>query len=291
MRFYKAKIISITTILVLGIFVSPSYADNTNPPKFVSVEQVTKGPYSIGDVVTYKVNYTGGNPGIRRINIYGAGSKESCVTSQPILFSSENSMGAAVSAGLTWDTDRNFKSFYPEPFLISGVVMPCPRGNYPIKYLSIVDSTGLGDALEDKVVQGSSPLAALIIEVKPFDFITPIGEIKPIKIKDSVSLKSIPKTPKSKTSFDLPRLTQNGIPVSYFANGSCSIAHKTIIGGDLSSNKEGDLGGTITFNKAGPCNLTATPMWTDKYAFPIVVGGVKFVQTKLSVMGLFNVKK
>jgi hypothetical protein len=273
--------------LILGGFLlvsgQPAYGDNANPPKFVSLEQVTKGPYSIGDIVTYKINYTGGNPGIRRIDIKGAGSNETCVTLRPSTFVDEFSMQQALILELTWGKQINSKNLLAQPFFASGVVMPCPRGKNSGKLLRITDDTGLVESIEDFVVQGPSPLSALIIDVKPFDFITPIGEIKPAKIKDSISLKNIPKNPKAKTSFELPRLTRNGVPVSFYPSGSCSITHKTF---------EGDIGGTLKFNKAGECRLNAFPMWTDKYSSPIFEANIKFPSLKgFSVTGFFTVKK
>ena len=56
-----------------------SFADNANPPKIISVEQITKGPYKIGDIVSFKINYTGGNPGINSIAVR-ASSNGACLT-------------------------------------------------------------------------------------------------------------------------------------------------------------------------------------------------------------------
>jgi hypothetical protein len=277
------KVLIFGASLILLFSALPANADNANPPKIVSVEQVTKGPYSIGDIVTYKINYSGGNPGIRAINVKGAGSKETCVTLRPSTFVDEYTMKQASYFESSWDKKMLSKNFYPEPFLLSGVVVPCQGVDNFSKYVSIMDDTGLVARLEDRVAQGPSPLSALRIEVNPFDFITPVGEIKPTKIKDSISLKHIPKSPKAKTSFELPRLTRNGVPVSFYPSGSCSIVHKTF---------EGDIGGTLRFNKAGECRLTAFPMWTDKYSSPTFEANVKFPSLKgFSVTGFFTVKK
>jgi hypothetical protein len=277
----------IITGLALFIFIiitttSPALADNANPPKIVSVEQATKGPYSIGDIVTYKINYTGGNPGIRTINVKGAGSKETCVTLRPSTFVDEYAMSQASYFEISWDKKMLSKNLYPEPFLVSGVVMPC-QGKDSNKWLSILDETGLTARLEDYGNKEPSPLAALRIEVNSFDFITPVGEIKPVKIKDSISLKNVPKSPKAKTSFELPRLTRNGVPVSFYPSGSCSIVQKTF---------DGDIGGTLKFNRSGECRLTAFPMWTDKYFSPTFEAKVKFSSLKgFSVTGFFIVRK
>ena len=268
------------SLMIPGL--SSANADNANPPKIVSVEQVTKGPYSIGDIVTYKINYTGGNPGIRMIKVKGAGSKETCVTLRPSTFVDEYEMSQASYFEISWDKTMLSKNSYPEPFLLSGVVMPC-QGKDSNKWVSILDETGLTARLEDYGNKEPSPLAALRIEVNSFDFITPVGEIKPVKIKDSISLKNVPKSPKAKTSFELPRLTRNGVPVSFYPSGSCSIVQKTF---------DGDIGGTLKFNRSGECRLNAFPMWTDKYSPPTFEANVKFSSLKgFSMTGFFIVRK
>ena len=55
MRFYRAKIISLISVLVVGFLGTPAKADNANPPKILDLVQVTQGPYKPGDLVTYKI--------------------------------------------------------------------------------------------------------------------------------------------------------------------------------------------------------------------------------------------
>ena len=64
MRFYKVKIVVIATLLIAGFLGTPAKADNANPPKIIDLNQLTKGPYRPGDLVTFKIIYTGGNPGL-----------------------------------------------------------------------------------------------------------------------------------------------------------------------------------------------------------------------------------
>lgn len=57
MRFYKAKIILIISVLVVGFLGTPAKADNANPPIVQSLEEVTSGPYSVGDVKLFSPIY------------------------------------------------------------------------------------------------------------------------------------------------------------------------------------------------------------------------------------------
>ena len=177
--------------LVISVFItsaSPVSADNANPPKLVSVEQVTKGPYSIGEIVTFKISYTGGNPGIRSITIRGAGSNETCLASATNL---QNNGSDGYE--LVWNKDKNAKHIFLDPIEISAIVVPCKRTNGFYSGLTIVDETGLQDIVNNYDYYGSNRIANLKIEVKPSDLFTPLGVIKPVKIKDLISIKKIPK--------------------------------------------------------------------------------------------------
>jgi hypothetical protein len=125
-----------------------------------------------------------------------------------------------------------------------------------LRSVTIIDETDLRDELGG--VMGPK-LPTLDFEVKPTDWITPIGEIKPTKIDDSVSIKNIPKTPKVNSKYELPRITKGGVPISWRVNGNCSIVYKTFLG---------DIGGTLKFNKSGRCELLPSVMATDKFKVP-----------------------
>jgi hypothetical protein len=278
MRSRKYQIFATSTILVLGFFVSPSHADNANPPKLVSIEQVTNGPYSIGEIVTFRINYTGGNPGIRSIVIRGAGSNETCLASGTNL---QNNGSDGYE--LVWNKDNNEKYMYLDPILVSAIVVPCRRTNGFYAGLTIVDETGLQDIVNYYDYYGSNRIAKLKIEVKPSDLFTPLGVIKPAKIKDSISIKKIPKNPKANTKFELPKFTQGGVPVVFGGSGSCLVNKTTF---------QADLGGTLQFTKAGYCKLFAMVLETDKYLFPIFEANIKFPVVKFqTVIGTYQVRK
>jgi len=267
--------------LVISVFItsaSPVSADNANPPKLVLVEQVTKGPYSIGEIVTFKISYTGGNPGIRSITIRGAGSNETCLASATNL---QNNGSDGYE--LVWNKDKNAKHIFLDPIEVSAIVVPCKRTNGFYSGLTIVDETGLQDIVNNYDYYGSNRIANLKIEVKPSDLFTPLGVIKPVKIKDSISIKKIPKNPKANTKYELPKFTQGGVPVVFGGSGSCLVNKTTF---------QEDLGGTLQFTKAGYCKLFVMVMETDKYLFPIFKANVKFPVVKFqTVIGTYQVRK
>jgi hypothetical protein len=253
-------------------------ADNANPPKLVLVEQVTKGPYSIGEIVTFKITYTGGNPGIRSITIRGAGSIETCLASATNL---QNNGSDGYE--LVWNKDKNAKHIFLDPIEVSAIVVPCKRTNGFYSGLTIVDETGLQDIVNNYDYYGSNRIANLKIEVKPSDLFTPLGVIKPVKIKDLISIKKIPKNPKANTKYELPKFTQGGVPVVFGGSGSCLVNKTTF---------QADLGGTLQFTKAGYCKLLVMVMETDKYLFPIFEANVKFPVVKFqTVIGTYQVRK
>jgi hypothetical protein len=253
-------------------------ADNANPPKLVLVEQVTKGPYSIGEIVTFKISYTGGNPGIRSITIRGAGSIETCLASATNL---QNNGSDGYE--LVWNKDKNAKHIFLDPIEVSAIVVPCKRTNGFYLGLTIVDETGLQDIVNNYDYYGSNRIANLKIEVKPSDLFTPLGVIKPVKIKDLISIKKIPKNPKANTKYELPKFTQGGVPVVFGGSGSCLVNKTTF---------QADLGGTLQFTKAGYCKLFVMVMETDKYLFPIFKANVKFPVVKFqTVIGTYQVRK
>ena len=257
---------------------SPVRADNANPPKLVSVEQVTKGPYAIGEIVTFRIIYSGGNPGIRKITIRGAGSNETCLASGTNL-QNYGSDGYE----LVWDKDKNSKHIFLDPIEVSAIVVPCKRTNGFYSGLTIVDETGLQDIVNNYDYYGSNRIANLKIEVTPSDLFTPLGVIKPVKIKDSISIKKIPKKPKANTKFELPKFTQGGVPVVFGGSGSCLVSKTTF---------QQDLGGTLQFTKAGYCKLFIMVLETDKYLFPIIEANIKFPVVKFqTVVGTYQVIK
>ena len=281
----RQRVISLALLICLVTPTIPAaIADNANPPKIVSVEQVTKGPYTIGDIVTFKVNYTGGNPGIKSIEIRGAGSKNTCVSQLANLISRANFTPLLVLASLKWEKGKSINSAYSSSSLVSGFVIPC-ENNRDLWEVSILDETGLTDSISWEPFSPTKP-TSLIVESIPTDFNTPIGEIKPKKIGDKVSIKNIPKTPIVGSKYELPRVTQGGLPIYWNAGGGCVIEYQTFLI---------DIGGTLKITKPLTCNLRAEVLINDKFNSPQYSANIKFQGIKggnsTSTSGVYKAKK
>ena len=249
MRFYKAKIILLSSFLVVGLFNTPAKADNANPPRITSVEQVTTGPYSVGDIVTFKVGYEGGNPGIQDISI-----RIRCIKNE----GSIKGGNADFIDWIRWNDGEKLTNNSGNG-LISGYVSPCPQSeHYPFE-VKITDKTRLQNFWDYAKLE-SQP--SLKFSINKSDLLpTPVGEVKPIKMKDTVSIKNIPKTPVAGKTYQLPRLTDNGAPLIWRSGGSCSISWDTFWG---------DLGGNLFLKSTGVCILRYGSGGSDKYEQPTV---------------------
>ena len=283
-RFLRVTLLALVTMASLSIYLpTPTYADNANPPKIISVDQITSGPYTVGDVVSFRVNYTGGNPGIKLISIRGAGSNNSCLLQSANLFALPDLAILIPNLEMNWEKGKSIESSFSNNKVVSGFVVPCNASQRFPRSVTIIDETDLKDELGG--VMGPK-LPTLDIELKPTDWITPVGEIKPIKINDSVSIKNIPKTPKIGSKYELPRITNGGVPISWKVNGNCSIEYKTFLG---------DIGGTLKFSKSGKCELMPNAMSTDKFQAPKYIANVKMQEFKddkfLTVVGVFTSRK
>jgi hypothetical protein len=262
---------------------TPTYADNANPPKIILVDQITSGPYTVGDIVSFRVNYTGGNPGIKLISIRVGGSNNTCIIQSANLFALPQLSNLFSITDLKWEKGKSIESPFSNNKVVSGFVVPCIDDQRLPGSVSIVDETDLnhqiGGFMEPRI-------SSLDFEVLPTDLITPKGEIKPIKMNDSASIKSIPKTPRVGSKYELPRITKGGAPIYWKVNGNCVIEHKTFLG---------DIGGTLQFKKSGRCELLPTVMPTDKFREPKYSANVKMQEFRedniLTIVGVFNSRK
>ena len=282
-RYLRVTILALVMVASFSIYLpTPTYADNANPPKIVSVDQITTGPYAVGDLVSFRVNYTGGNPGIKLISVRGAGSNNSCVIQSANFFALPDLSILIPNSELNWEKGKSIESSFSNNKVVSGFVVPCIGSQRMLRSVTITDETDL----RDETSMLGPKLPTLDIEVKPTDWITPVGEIKPIKISDSVSLRNIPKTPKVGSKYELPRITKGGVPISWRVNGNCSIEYKTFLG---------DIGGTLKFTKSGRCELMPNAMSTDKFNAPKYTANVKMQEFKddkfLTVVGVFTSRK
>jgi hypothetical protein len=257
MRFYKAKIIILSSFLVVGFLVSPSYADNANPPVVKSLEEVTTGPYSVGDIITFKVTYEGGNPGIKLIKISGVNNSQTCVGQgiPPDNFDGQTVRSLSV---LAWNNKSALKKNSNNYELVSGFVLPCRKVSN--------SSTGAIVLIEDETGLQNSKFFSFTLTTISDDLFTPVGEIKPIKIADQISIKNIPKSPKKNSVYKLPRLTQGGVPIFWFVPAGKNNPRESVC--SIEKTFDGDLGGSLKFKKSGSCILNAWPQLTDKFEYP-----------------------
>ena len=257
MKFYKAKIILLSSFLVVGFFVSPTYADNANPPIVKSLEEVTTGPYSVGDIITFKVTYEGGNPGIKLIKISGVNNSQTCV-GQGIPPDNFDGQTLRSLLNLTWSNKTVVKKNSNNYELVSGFILPCRKVSN--------SSTGAIVLIEDETGLQNSKLFSYTLNTISDDLFTTVGEIKPTKIADQISIKNIPKSPKKNIVYKLPRLTQGGVPVFWFVPTGKNNPRESVC--SIEKTFEGDLGGSLKFKKSGSCILNAWPQLTDKFAYP-----------------------
>lgn len=232
------KFISVFLLLILISFglSTATYGDTANPPKITNVIELSKGsPYKPGDVISLKVEHTGGNPGIAGYSAQWSSTCESAVMDDRRSWSEPKP-----SRG--WGVVNEFNG----NGVISFTVPNCTPGTYSLNVLTIRDET----RLEHSVVNSFKFEVAETI-FKPFAQ----GEITPSALlEDSFDLRSIPKNPRPGEIYQLPKYTMTGIPLYYYAQdepGSgdniCRVREKF------------DFvrpGGQIKFGSAGTCALS-----------------------------------
>lgn len=257
------SIAAITSALFIPL-AQPSYADNANPPKVMSLEQVSNGPYTVGDIATFRINFTGGNPGIRQAIIEVAALKNICLS---------NVLDHAVygsyvtKSEIIWYRDLKTKPTNPNVIEISGVVLPCTLSPQR-RSVRIIDETGLSAGLSDGANGDKNPVFEILLKETAPSLLTPVGEIKPIKINDELSIKNLPAATKKGKIFKLPRLSKNGVPVYYLAENNRNSRLKSCY---VVQNFSGDIGGTLHLVGDGDCRLTVMPILTDKFNYPTIL--------------------
>jgi hypothetical protein len=203
MRFYKVKIILISAFLVAGFLGAPAKADNANPPKILDLVQVTQGPYKPGDLVTYKIVFSGGNPGLKSGDI-------SFTRMDRYYFQEPNGVNDIQGNGL-----------------ISFSLPTINPGTYGPLTASIQDKTDLRSVW----MNASSPY------VGPLSFIVSDYIFKPIKVGEiipssllthTLDLQMIPKNPKIGNKFELPKYSSVNVPIYYRVSGDSSSICKVI---------------------------------------------------------------
>lgn len=262
----KVAILLILTIIPAAQ-INAANGDTANPPVITSVTQLSSGPYKPGDVLTVRVNYTGGNPGLSSIavaarNLFPASSEMKWSTDR-------------LNNGILEYTAFGFKQrIRPSNKYGNGVVSRVLNGCTSDQYIysaQITDQTRLGDEKitwkEQEIFKLPGNLDYKIIS----DFCIPAGQILPPKIPDEIDLTNLGKTlefsKNKQISYILPRTSKYGQPIIWSSDGACMVEV------DFPE----DAGGTLVTEGFGDCRLSVymeTP--TDKYDSPKINSSITF---------------
>ncbi len=270
--YYLAVRRSLLSILVMFLITfglpSISNADSGNPPKLNSVEQLTNGTYRPGDVITFRVNYSGGNPGLGSISM-----RTECV---------EDIFSSYINWSRSYTSIReSFGWFqYIEPFdltkinILSGVISNrCTNGLHRFWDAQIVDQTNLISNL-DKEVEAPQGLTYTVAEAH----LVQDGEIRPEPQNDEINLLNIPQKitldSNSIKEFSLPRLSKNGQVLFWLSNGSC----KVIV--PFAS----DAGGKLRITSQGACGLKLKGLpQVHLFNLPEILSNSPFTKTSVGI--------
>ena len=221
MRF---KVALLSAVVLLGLIPSTVSASTVNPPVIISVTQLTSGPYKPGDVITFKVIVSGGEPGIKSAAIGGGCLK-----------------GVNLNNNLFWDEKTaEVKGFISQELFTTVITGECENG---VKTLgaSVTDKTGITVVLNDASKYQVSGA-----------YLIPVGEVRPTKSSDAIDLNYIPVPEfdlKKIQSWTLPKVTKAGVPIFW----SVSPQSK---GCKLDKRFPTDIGGTLTLIGRGLCILS-----------------------------------
>lgn len=230
-----------TIALCLSLFTfSSALADSANPPKIISLQQVTSGPYKPGDLIKFMVGTQGGYPGLKRIVIIAE-----CVE------------------GLNWNVVSGENQGYFGGGLVTGYLSnSCSDGIHKVTQISVTDQTDL-TAISD----GTSPdlgLSVLSYEVK-HPIIEPLpGQVAKPLLPDFITLSKFPTTYAGKKfSYALPRFSNAGQMIRWIlqisGKNTCNIKREF----------QGDLAGTFEITNKGTCIIGAQPIPLSKvYSVP-----------------------
>jgi hypothetical protein len=220
----RIKVGLLSALVLVGLTPTALFASTANPPVIASVTQLTSGPYKPGDVITFKVSVSGGEPGIKSVAIGGGCLK-----------------GMNLNNNLFWDEKTaEVKGFISQELFTTIITGECESG---IKTLgvSVTDKTGVTAVLND----------ASKYQVNSA-YLLPIGEVRPTKSGDAIDLTYIPVPEfdsKKLQSWNLPRVTKAGVPIFW----SVSPQSK---GCKLDKRFPTDIGGTLTLTGRGLCILS-----------------------------------
>jgi hypothetical protein len=223
------RLFASSLLLIVLLVPTNARADNANPPKILDLIQVTQGPYKPGDLVTYKIVYTGGNPGLARAEISFSHCRQR----------------------LQWN-EREPSSEIHGNGVISFVLPNCGNVKSMPMRVQITDKTGLSSKWSAPIIPNvSSPR-----DYEVLDYIfKPVkrGEIAPATLgSHQLDLSNIPKELLIGESFVLPEYSSIGAPVGY------TVAQESLEICEVKNNRYPYPklpGGTFIAKKNGECKL------------------------------------
>lgn len=214
----------LSALLIFSPIPSAVNASTAIPPVINSVTQLTTGPYKPGDIISFKLNVSGGEPGIRSLAIVG-----DCLK------------GLNLKNTLLWDKNiADVEGFTSKDLFTTVIAGECESGRKTL-VVSVTDETGMTSVLTD----------AANYEVTGA-YLLPIGQVRPTKSKDAIDLNYIPIPEfeqKNVQSWALPKFTKLGVPIFW----SLSPQSK---GCTIDKRFPTDIGGTLRLIGRGLCILS-----------------------------------
>ena len=220
----KNVIVFLSLILFSFGLPSATHADSANPPKIVKVTQITKGPYSPGDMIQFSVEVSGGDPGLLELFM-----SSDCF--RTAWFSDPKNYFQIGAKG-------DFDPSYINQNLLTGRIGGCRSKTYTAS-VSVVDKTLLSDGISFRSNE-------LSFEVKN-KFLPAVGEVQPdpdfmkLQSQDDVSWPAYVNIGKDHTTVNkidllkvnelliLPSFTKLGQPIDWFEhdnNTNCQIIRR-----------------------------------------------------------------
>ena len=265
----KIAILCLLTLIPVAQ-IDTATGDTANPPVITSVTQLSTGPYKPGDVLTVRVNYTGGNPGLSSITVE---APQIFPASSSIKWSIDK-LNNGILEGTTFGLKQRIRpsSKYGNG-VVSRVLSGCSNENY-IMNVQITDLTRLSDEKRTWKEQNIFKLIGNLDYKIVSDFCIPVGQVLPPKIPDEIDLSNLGSnleySSKKQFSYLLPRTSRYGQPIIWSTDGACMVEV------DFPE----DAGGTLVTEKTGDCRLSAymeTP--TDKYESPKINSAFTFTRS------------
>jgi len=232
-----AFLLTISLMMALPV----ALADSANPPRFLGIKIVNeKAVYAPGDEIIYEIAYSGGNPGIRKVEVSFRPTKGgSCI-----------GFGNFSGGYVNWTEGKSYSDSNVGPIneriirLVGTVVSDCANGvnTFDTSWLVLVDKTDL---------TFSGFFYPPSINIKDGKYVPPgtaLGTLKK-SVADLQVLQDSYVVDESKpTIVQLPRFNSDGILIKYFATGLpiCDFIRDS-----------SDYGYKLSLEKKGVCTVGA----------------------------------